>query len=422
MSFRRLSLCFALFIFSTLQAVTWLPPVSLDPKGACTPQIVGDAEGTVLAVWTHLENGGVSVQAAELDKGVWSPAISLSTAKKDGIVSGTVMDTKGNAVAVWRAEGTAYAATYSNQWSTPVQLSPASDMIVPPQVVTDNQGNFLAVWAANTASGVLVQSARFTVGNNVWVPLSDFLAYSVNYLRVGMDASGNAILAWNDYANWTNIVNVSFLPAGTNQWTASQTLASDQSFSPVLSVNPAGNAIVAWYSFADSSIQASTYERSTGKWTPTQSPGQARIWQDVLQVFYSPEDSATAIWTSLDGAVQTANLAKSSTTWSQPQSLTDQGQSPSNLQLSASQEGKLLAAWYNATPGSIQAALGTDTGWSAPLTVVSDYWPEFSNPLIGPDNRAFFLFSDAKGVQSITGKDLLSLPKKNTKKRPKARK
>lgn len=407
MSFRRLSLCCTLFSFSALHAVTWLAPVNLDPNGACMPQIVGNSQGDVRAVWTHIDNRNVSVQASQMIDGLWSPAVSLSPEKQDGIVS-AVMDTKGNAVAIWRAEGTAYAATTSpqNSWSTPVELSSASEgMMIPPQVATDNQGNFLAIWASQTDSGIVVESARLTAGESVWTPLYAFTTSYMDYLRLGMDASGNAIVAWDE----NNAINVSFLKAGTKSWTNSQTLSTTQSTGPVLSVDQDGNAIVAWFSFSDSSLQASTYKKSTGQWTPTQSPGEARIWQDVLQVTYLPDGTAAAIWSSQEGAVQTATLSRFSTSWSTVESLTDQRQNLATLQLSVSAEGNLLAAWYNNSQGLIQAAIGTKNGWSSALTVTGDYWPEVSKPLIGSQNQAILLFSDNGGVQSITGKDLFSL-------------
>lgn len=248
----------------------------------------------------------------------------------------------GTAIVVWTLilDETNDFSTYANQympgvgWGTPEKIEQNDGWTFSPQIAMDDSGNAIAVWLQVDGSGY---GDIHSVWTNRYEPLSGWGTPElletepdtiVNGPSIAMNASGSAIVAWQQWENvgagrynaWAN----RFEPGigwGTPFLLEKE---SGQVGAPRTGVDANGNSIVTWMQ-SDSlgyNLWAIRYEVGTGWGLPEMiedNPG------DVDSIGYSlavsPYGDAFAFWSQTDGLEQTfwTNHFVPNTGWGSPE-------------------------------------------------------------------------------------------------------
>ncbi|MBP7074016.1 MAG: hypothetical protein KBA81_01365 [Rhabdochlamydiaceae bacterium] len=164
-------LCGVCFCTIGLEAKSFAQSMAIDPSGAG------------VAVWNTKMNTFNSVQAAAISSsGVWSLPVTLSNPGVDTTFPLVVVDSSGNAIAMWSEFDSVMLVNtlqiailpFGGSWTSPLMISsPTEDVAsfsasdTPPYtLVMNNTGTIVAVWSAFVGADLVIRSANFN--NSLW--------------------------------------------------------------------------------------------------------------------------------------------------------------------------------------------------------------------------------------------------------------
>ena len=191
------------------------------------PSLAGDASGNAVVVWAQgTATTSSTVYARRYSGGTWGNADVLSGAGTDSAARARIaMNAAGETVGVWQESHADSLQTWvkrrvgAGAWSAPTRLDTAlggSDSQGEPQVALDTAGNAMVVWS-HTQSGANhrdLYGSHYSTASGSWaapVLLDSVTTGGVNSCALAMDASGNAIVVWDqDTTNarldiWANV-------------------------------------------------------------------------------------------------------------------------------------------------------------------------------------------------------------------------
>jgi hypothetical protein len=152
---------------------TWSAPVSISKPGhrhVQDPQIAVDPQGEVTAIWQRSNGSELVVQGATRPLGgTWSAPVEITGGHgQGGQHLRLVVDSWGNATAIWEGYDTSHGTTFAIQgakrppggaWSRPVDISRRTKGLGEPQIALDPQGRSTVIWAIGTKGGAVIQAA-----------------------------------------------------------------------------------------------------------------------------------------------------------------------------------------------------------------------------------------------------------------------
>ena len=259
-------------------APTWLSPVDVSPpiNEEATPGDVGiDSGGNVLATWTEGTNPARKVFGSIRPAGAtFLPKEQLSGAG-DAIDPQVAINDRGDAVVVWlEVVGGVQIVRYAvrpagGPFTTAQNLSNPGDAIFGvPEVAIAPEGTAVAVWSRNNGANEIVEAAVKPANSTTFggaTRLSD-LGVDSGSAVVGLDASGGAVVAWEQPFAATQVESImaAVRPAGGSFTTLApvfteppDTTPANGNFShidaPKLAVAPNGRATLAW-AFKDETV------------------------------------------------------------------------------------------------------------------------------------------------------------------------
>ena len=172
-----------------------------------------------------------------------------------------------------------------------------------PQVVIDSSGNALAVWTQPDMSGQNIYSNRYTASTGLWgtPELIETDDGTTNFPQIAMDPSGNAIAVWiQDIVN--HHIYSNYYTASTGHWgtaVAVEDNAGDAFDDPQIAIDPSGNAIAVWNH--DQDIYANRYTASTGLWGTAEKIENAAGWGQYPGIALDSAGNGIAVWQQDDG-------------------------------------------------------------------------------------------------------------------------
>lgn len=271
---------------------------SMTGPGTIPPQLVGNASGQAVALWTEWMPGP---NAYALWARPYTPAGGWGTAFEvaPNVTSSTYtagIDDQGNAIVAWpqsidllnsRIAWTRY--TPNGSWSTtaqiqmPAQTGPGAvtgdTTNVRPMISVLPSGSAVLTWGQTNTTQSAIWTATFDATNG-WTNVNQAVSNTSLFTTIdpptaGMDAQGNITLVWGQLDVTSGKLNTTTMSqryvVGTG-WQASQAVAPEitepSAFiaTPMLTVNANGVAAVIW---AEGGVvlQASVADAS-GKWGP----------------------------------------------------------------------------------------------------------------------------------------------------------
>src|SRR5262249_46361128 len=115
-------------------------------------------------------------------------------------------DSSGNALAVWTQSDGTRNRIWSNRytlgtgWSTPALVETSTDDSYNPQIVVDASGNAIVAWDTFDGTTNHIFSNRYTAGSGWGTPVQiDPNTNAATTVDIAMDSNGNALAAWTQF-------------------------------------------------------------------------------------------------------------------------------------------------------------------------------------------------------------------------------
>lgn len=252
-------------VYSRFNGTTWSAPaqVSNGLRNTAEPTLGMDAGGNAVAVWrqdTNVSSPSVTnMWAARFNatSSAWSTSLQIGSTDL-GTTDGTerprlAVNAAGNAVAVWRegrsAESRIVSARFavsSGTWSAAAPIETGAPRADWPWVAIDTNGNAQAVWVRKTDPADANESAyaaRFDAGSGVWsaAQLIEQSGELPSTPKVGMEDSGRALIAWQQFISGIAPVHAAHFTSGSGLGTQSHFPGDGLA----LAVNASGTALLA---------------------------------------------------------------------------------------------------------------------------------------------------------------------------------
>jgi hypothetical protein len=233
--------------------------IETDNAGNAThPRIVLDANGNALAVWLQSDGTHDNVWANRYTAGTgWGTAALLET-DNAGDASGPqlIMDASGNALAVWSQFGSTQSNVMVNRytvgsgWAAAASIGGALNT-GSPQIAVDGSGNALAVWVQSDGPHYSIVANRYTVatGWGTAALIETDNAGDAGAPQIAFDASGNALAVWGQSDGTRINIWSNRYKAGTGWGTAAliETDNAGDANAPQIAIGANGQALAVWY-------------------------------------------------------------------------------------------------------------------------------------------------------------------------------
>lgn len=247
--------------------------------------------------------------------GAWSStATRLNTSVADVEQPDIAMDARGNAIAVWHQQDgvmrNIWAARYERAtgWSAPFTIEQNAALADGARVAMDAEGNAIAVWIQTHTGAPTLWASRFTPAGG-WEapePLEAMDGSAAVLPRIAMNAAGHAVVAWYQTEAVANIYVNRYVPGAG--WQGVQSIESypQPGYQPYVAVTPDGSAVVAWrlrnamglFDLAASSAAPG------GAWSTPVLLEAAAGTVETVDLAASPDGSVVAAWVQADGQFQ----------------------------------------------------------------------------------------------------------------------
>jgi hypothetical protein len=308
----------------------WLAPVRLGLGQE--PVVAASADGDVVAAWRSVENGGVVKASFRPAGGRWQPTVE------------------------WRSGGGE-----------------------PPRVAMDAAGDAIVVWTAFEGDSSVVMTS-FRGASESWsapTPVSAMPGWAGGgSARVGMDAAGDAFVAWRSSSSWPDAIQTRYRSAQTGDWSPPVGIESYAYSELELSVAPGGQALLVWDVSYDVGYGVAATVGTGGRWEQPAVVGRSREGDDW---FTRPKAIAAAIadrsavvaWQySMHGnGIVEATVRPSGGTWEPPVDLSFTDGQAFSPAVAIDGAGNALAAWDASVDVEGTTRRAGSTSWDRPVVV-----------------------------------------------------
>ena len=366
-------------------APSWLPfaPIGLDPQKVChdfvipgggsyvcDARVAMSSDGTTYLAYVNFDGSAPAPGFRRVflsirpPGGTFSAPVALSPAGKNimganGTLISLASNARGDIILSWAyvegSSGIVQTAYKSASATTPrvETLSNTADSANLPSVAIADDGSAIVAWRNTHAGTTTVQASFLSAGATNFGPFSDISdAGAIDAVQVVEAPSGDAIAGWVR----GGVVEASRRPAGST-FGGRLGLSGANASSPDFAIAPSGRATVVWQrdpntGVANDDIIESRERRVTpdfanGTWGSSGLVTQAGEAGFTPAVAVDPENTATAVWSSLisgERKVRAATRA-SGGSFSNHQPISAPGAQPFAPQIAVSPTGEAVATW-----------------------------------------------------------------------------
>ena len=317
----------------------------LTSTNAARPKVAMSNSGEAVLVWQQNDDTGVQrIYLTEYRGGVWSAPTPVSLSSTSASQPDVAMDDTGRAVVVWMQDSNLYRGDYglttSGAWTFPTDSTEAvspDTTVYNPAVDMDSTGNAVIVWSVGSTQIMKSDYNLTTAG--AWTDpatgetLGD-VGTSTGYPQVAV-RNGAALVAWADSyhiyradygltsaATWTASTTGNYIDQGT---TSSQTY-------PQVALDASGNATIAWMQYASSAFVFKS-ERRGGVWTDPADgddhislPAAGRQFNDPIHLAMNDLGEVIIAWSQYDSSDDINQVfisERRNDVWTHPADLSD---------------------------------------------------------------------------------------------------
>lgn len=307
------------------------------------------------------------------------------------------------AAVAFASAGTAGAAT--------VNLSAPGTDALSPRVVVDSHGDAFAIWEDGGGANIRIQAAVRPAGGEWQAPIAISPAgENASHPRLAVDPQGEAVAVW---VGADELIQASIRPPGGEWGSALALSAAGEASEPAVAISAEGESTVVWWRFngTDPTIQASTHP-SGGAWQTPQnlSPGTAEAEQP--EVATDPAGNAVAVWEEATKVLKSSVHEIGHPIWHPSIEVAPAPGVPLfSPQLAVDQSGNAVAVWTverSVGRDAVEAAVLPFKGSWATAAPLSPEGADASNPRVVFDARGnatvVWVRSDSSGlrIESVT--------------------
>lgn len=345
----------------------------------------GRIGSAVTCVWTSLL---FLLAIAPVASAEWLPPVDISEASEHTGAPQVVLDSEGNATAVWdRWNGldTVVESSYrpaGEGWEAPVDLSepepegeivPGAHNASSPRIAVDRNGNVTVIWERYAGAKILIQSVDRPAGGS-WTAPEDIAEVNQGAAPepwIAVDWEGRVTAVWKH----AEVIETAFRPFA-GDWEAPVALSGEESFTPEAAMDARGDTTVVWMHFDGSHyVVESAYRPEGGAWeapTLVSEPGEEG---GNPHVALDAEGDSLVVWRSAGegGEFVRAAYRPRGESWSPATSVSSPGEHVASLRDAVDPEGNAIVAWsgdmgkvgeYGIAHASFRPAEGS---WEAPV-------------------------------------------------------
>lgn len=295
---------------------TWSTPVRIDTVDYTVNglDLAVDPNGNALVVWTQANatsNYDLWGRIFYASGATWGTAGLLESGSYDASFPQAAFDVNGNGMVVWMQR---VASNRSDIWAKRYAAGSGWEVeglietgdpgnAVYPNVAFDGSGNAVVAWHQSDGTRLNVWSNRYVSGSG-WgtaALIETDNTGAAEYPVVAADASGNAIVAWEQYnGSGFNIVSNRFNGVAWGTPVTVET-ATESARWPAIAMDAAGNAMVIWRQIGignAASVWANRYDQAGAAWETAVRIGTGGYDTGVMnrEIVFDAAGNATAIW------------------------------------------------------------------------------------------------------------------------------
>jgi hypothetical protein len=264
--------------FAAYATGSWSTAVDVSASGFLTsdPEIAIDADGVMIAVWSHVGVSTKTIQVSTSSDGQgWTSPVDISPISHEAIQPHLVVDRTGQATVIWtNTSGTDSIWASKREWgettwSTPVRLSVEAEETGQAQIVVDSNGAFTTIFNNWDAHKIQVRTSDDGVTWDAIVTLAE--ERNSQYLRnpqIAVDGAGRVTGIWEAYdAGGDAKMIASRSSTSRGVWTDATTLiGGDASLARIASTESGLTTVAAFSDFSEVEIQSRS-SQDGGTWT-----------------------------------------------------------------------------------------------------------------------------------------------------------
>ncbi|CAK8715411.1 hypothetical protein GCAAIG_04810 [Candidatus Electronema halotolerans] len=329
------------------------------------------------------------------------------------------MNSDGKAVAVWTKydgetdEAYIYAQLYTtgSGWAEAALIGSSEMPTMNPVAAMDSSGNVLAVWTEGGRPFTNLCSSRYEISSNSWTsPLQEHYGSDVTYPVLGMDAAGNAVLAWRQRGVNTYHAFARRYEIGTG-WGSPELIEQDSGSvevttieSPRISVNAVGDAVAVWQQSGENwGTWTNRYEAGSG-W------GAAQLLADntgASDIALDADGNAVAVWQQSDG-IRTniwASRYTVSSGWGSAELIeTNDSGDAQRPKIAVDEDGNAVAVWQQSDGTHTQIwanRYAVGSGWGAAQSIETENSDDADGPrlVMSATGKAVAIWRQFDGTQ-----------------------
>jgi hypothetical protein len=287
----------------------------------------------------------------------WLPPVAISAS--DGHVSApphVVLDSAGDATAVWSAEGQVESAyrPAGEGWEAPVDLSnpePAGEGIVgpgngrAPVIAVDGAGDVTVVWESWAEGMTLIEAVERPAGGAWPLPtvIGEEPTASSPEPWVAVDSAGDAVAVWKK----AEVIQSAYRVAG-GSWGAPIAISGEESFVPQAAMNAAGDATVVWMAHRGGRyVVESAFRPAGGGWESPTLVSQPGEEGGDPQIALDAAGDTLVAWRGEDAGTEYVRTATrpAGGSWEAPTDASSAGEEVQSIEDAVDPDGDAIVAW-----------------------------------------------------------------------------
>jgi hypothetical protein len=333
----------------------------------------------------------------------WLPPVDISEAAEAAGNPHVVLDSAGNATAVWdRWNGvdnvveSAYRPA-GEGWQEPVDLSepepegevvPGANDAESPQIVVDRNGNVTVLWERYAGTKIVLQSVDRPFGGSWTAPteIGEVNLGAAPEPWIAVDWEGRETAVWKD----AGVIEAAFRPY-LGEWEAPVPLSTGENFVPQAAMDARGDVTAVWMHLGGSRyVVESAYRPEAGDWESPTLVSQPGEEGGNPHVALDADGDSLVVWRGEDEGDEFVRAAYRPLggSWGQPADVSSPGQHVEALRDAVDPEGNAIVAWSGdmgqvGEHGIVHAALKPATGaWEAPVELSADGGNSFPSDVV----------------------------------------
>lgn len=331
----------------------------------------------------------------------WLPPVDVSEASEHTGNPHVVLDSEGNATAVWdRWNGvdTVVESAYrpaGESWGTPESLSepelegevvPGAHDAQSPKIAVDRNNNVTVLWERYTGTKLVLQSVDRPAGGSWTAPVEvgEVNLGAAPEPWIAVDWEGRATAVWKD----SGVIEAAFRPFG-GSWEAPVPLSPEKSFTPQAAMDARGDTTVVWMHFDGShSVVESAYRPESASWEAATLVSQAGEDGGNPHVALDASGDSLVAWRGEGEGEEFVRAAYRPVggSWSAPADVSAEGEAVQAVRDAVDPNGNAIVSWAGSGEGSndvVRAAYKpADGSWEAPVKLSADGGDSFPSDVV----------------------------------------